>query len=548
MTFHRFPVLRTVATLCSAVLLSACQHLPMLSANESPAADESTPIVHTAVAEITAPAIPELSCDRPIESADFRPAVAPYDTVWQRIRDGFSLDHAETNKRVAAEIRWYARHPEYIARVTKRSGHYIHYIVEELEKENLPLELALLPIVESAFDPFAYSHGRASGMWQFIASTAKIYGVKQDWWYDGRRDVIASTDAAISYLKALHSHFGGNWMHALAAYNSGEGRVDRAIRKNRQLGRNTEFWDLQLPRETRGYVPKLLAISKIVADPERYGVNLTEVPDTAYFEAIELPGQIDLAMAAEMAQVDIDEIYRLNPGFNRWATSPDGPHRLLVPVDQSPLFSEKLAQLDAGDTVSWQRYTIKNGDVLGKIAQRYKTDVSTLQRVNDIKGHSIRAGKTLLIPVASKGAGHYSLSSDQRLAKVQNNSRGKQGRSKTHYKVRSGDSFWNIARRYGVTVRQLAKWNGMAPKDVLRPGRDLVIWTEDPVTVASLDSSRKSITRKVGYRVRKGDSLARIADKFDIKISDITRWNSLDKRKYLQPGQSLTLYVNVVGG
>ena len=464
-------------------------------------------------------------------------------TVWQRIRLGYQLDWQITQKRLDAEFNWYRRHPDYMARVSKRAERYIYYVVQQLEKHDLPLELALLPIVESAYDPFAYSHGRASGMWQFIPGTGRMYKLESNWWYDGRRDVIASTQAAISYLQTLHKYYDGDWLLALAAYNSGQGNVNKAIRKNRKRDKPTDFWSLDLPRETRSYVPKLLALAKLVDNPRRYGTELHPVPNTPYFAEIDTQSQVDLAQAADMAEVDIDEIYRLNPGFNRWATSPSGPHRLLIPVSQQALFEQRLAQLPPKQRLHWQRYTIKPGDSLLLLAKRFNTGVDTIKQINNIRGNMIRAGQSLMIPTASQSGDHYTLSADQRLAEVHQKRTGGSDSKQLFYTVRRGDSLWTIARRYNVRVSKLAYWNAMAPKDTLKPGQKLSIWIKAPVKAQA--GQRDAVVRKVGYRVRSGDSLARIAGKFNVLVSDIIRWNSVNPNKYLQPGQRLTLYVDI---
>lgn len=231
-----------------------------------------------------------------------------------------------------ARIAWYARHQAYLDRVAERATPYLFHIVEEIERRGMPMELALLPIVESAFHPFAYSRSHASGIWQFIPGTGRNYGLKQNWWYDGRRDIVAATDAALRYLDKLNKEFHGNWLHALAAYNTGERNVGRAIKRNRKAGKQTDFWSLRLPRETRGYVPSLLAVAELLAEPEKYGITWQTIENKPYFTQVDIGGQLDLATAAGLADLSMDDLYTLNPAFNRWATAPDGPHHLLVPV------------------------------------------------------------------------------------------------------------------------------------------------------------------------------------------------------------------------
>ncbi|MFC6635407.1 LysM peptidoglycan-binding domain-containing protein [Microbulbifer taiwanensis] len=458
-------------------------------------------------------------------------ALPPVD-IWDRLRRGFRLDRRIDDPKVKDYIAYYARNEGYMARVTERSRRYIFHVAEQLEQSNLPLELALLPIVESAYDPFAYSHARASGMWQFIPATGRSFGLHENWWYDGRRDVAESTRAAVQYFTYLSKRFNGDWELAMAAYNAGEGTVRRAIERNRRRGQGTSFWDLKLPRETKRYVPQLLALAEVVSRPDYYRVPLHDVANQPYYTAVDVGSQIDLSQAAELADIEIEELYLLNPGFNRWATDPNGNHRLLIPVEKQEIFTAALADLPRDQRVTWQRYKIARGDTLSTIARRYETTVAAIREANKLRGNSIRAGKTLLIPSASGPAGQYAYALDQRVKRRQSSGSGR----KSSYTVRPGDTLWGIARSLDVSVRQLASWNSMAPGDTLRPGRTLVAY-------GGSDNSSRT-TRKLSYRVRSGDSLYRIASKFRIDIDDILRWNKISKSSHLQPGQRLTLFVD----
>ena len=465
----------------------------------------------------------------------------PITDVWDRVRAGFSIDDVEDNPRLLAELKWYARHQKYLDRVVERAGPFLHYVINETEKRNLPTELVLLPIVESAYQTFAYSHGRASGIWQFIPSTGKIYGLKQNWWYDGRRDVYASTQAALKYLQDLNKEFKGNWLHALAAYNSGSGTVRRAIRKNKKRGKPTDFWNLKLPKETQAYVPKLLALKRLIAAPENFGITLNCVEDVPYFAEIDIKAQLDLAMAAEMADISLDELYQLNPAFNHWATAPYGPHRLLIPVDHVSTFKTNLAQIPKSERIKWKRHKIKQGQTLSHIADRYSVSVSSLKRLNNLRSHRIREGKYLVIPVSSRKLSEYNLTAYQRKKTLQNIRRS--GHKVTHI-VKPGETFWELSRRYKVKSHNIARWNGMAIRDPLRTGQKLVIWSKSPsASRASARASNNTIQR-ISYRVRNGDSLYLIAQKFNVAMSDLKRWNSFSS-KYLQPGQKIKLYVDV---
>ncbi len=467
-------------------------------------------------------------------------------TLWDRIRNGYAIP-AQNNEQIQIHLKWYAANPRYMKRVSERAERYLYYIVDTLEANDMPLEIALLPIVESAFDPFAYSHGRAAGMWQFIPGTGKNFGLKQNWWYDGRRDITASTNAAVKYLTRLHNQFDGDWLLALAAYNTGEGNVAKAIARNKRAGKPTDFWSLKLPRETSAYVPQLLALAELVAKPTQHGLKLAKIPNKPYFEAVDIGSQIDLAQAADMAEIDIDDLYLLNPGFNRWATDPDGPHQLLVPVDKAENFIENLAMYNASERINWQRYAVKSGDSLISIAKKHQTTVNALKSANNLSSNLIRYGQRLLVPMAAKPSNHYLLSAEQRLEKKQ--SRSPKNRDvKVTVKVKQGDSFWKISRANGVSVANLAKWNGLAPKDTLKVGQSLVIWKRDTSGVAAAlpsEAGPSSVIRKVAYRVRSGDSLARIAGKFNVSIQDIAKWNSITKERLIHPGQSLKLFVDI---
>ncbi|MBU2865196.1 LysM peptidoglycan-binding domain-containing protein [Reinekea forsetii] len=489
----------------------------------------------------------ELAWEQPLDLSRPDPYAKYPDDLYQVLRRGFVFDLTVEDPRITAQLKYYAKHQSYINRVSDRASRYMYHIVQEIEKRDMPMDLALLPIVESAFDPFAYSHGSAAGMWQFIPSTGKMYGLKQNWWYDGRRDVVESTRAALDYLDDLQRMFDGDWLLALASYNSGPGTVFKAQRKNRAAGKPTDFWHLDLPRETEAYVPKMFALAKLFHSPDVYGVELPIVPNEPFFAEVTPGGQIDLAQAATLADMELSEIYLLNPGYNRWATDPDGPDRLLVFADNKEIFEENIKNLPADSRLTWQRHTIKPGDSLLSIAKNYEVTVDVIRDVNKIRGNLIRAGDTLLIPVASKGDNYYSLSAENRL-KVKQNALSGSSKQRTDYIVRNGDTFWDISQKFDVSVQSIARWNNMAPKDILRPGQKLAIWTAPSANTTTKNAiasmQDREVVRKVGYVVRSGDSLSRIASKFNVRIKDIEKWNTITG-KYLQPGDRLTLYVDV---
>jgi membrane-bound lytic murein transglycosylase D len=469
-----------------------------------------------------------------------------------RMRSGFALP-AVDKPAVHKQAAWFANNPAYLERALERARPYLAHVTDQVENRGLPAELVLVPFIESAFDPFAYSHGRAAGLWQIIPGTGERFGLKQNWWYDGRRDVVESTRAALDYLEYLNQLFHGDWLLTLAAYNSGEGTVGRAIHANRVAGQPTDFWHLRLPAETRAYVPRLLGLAAVLAEPDKHSVSLPEIPDIPVFATVDLDSQIDLAVAASLAGIELAELQALNPGFNRWATDPDGPHRLQLPVSAAEPFTLALADLPPAERVRWHRHEVRPGDTLGAIARKYRTTVDVVRSVNDLSGTTIRVGSHLLVPTSTRGTEAYPLSAGNRLAGVQERERS--GRVRREHTVRGGESLWSIARKYGVGVRELAAGNGMAPGDTLAVGRKLVVWQRAEgaqatspaiiVAAAGVAPSTAPLVRRVNYTVRRGDSLYRIADNFRVSVDDIRRWNQLDAKRHLQPGQRLVLHVDV---
>jgi membrane-bound lytic murein transglycosylase D len=466
----------------------------------------------------------------------------PPEDLWQRLRTHFSLPDVD-NARVERELHWYATHEAYMQRVADRARPYLYYIVEQLAARNMPVDFALLPIVESAYDPFAYSRGRAAGLWQFIPSTGKRFDLRQNWWYDGRRDVAASTRAALDYLQYLHNKFDGNWLLALAAYNSGSGAVRYAIRKNERRGKPTDFWHLDLPRETRAYVPRLLAVRDLVADAAKYGVDLPEIPNKPYLARVPIDTQVDIAHAAKMAGLTLKQMYLLNPGFNRWATEPGKTEALFVPLAKADQFAQALATWPVDERVQWLHHKIHSGETLSSIANHYGTTIKILKQVNHLDGSMIRAGHYLMVPNAATSLDQYALNEIMHLRHVELARKG----NKIIHIVRPGDSLWRIGHRYGVTVAELAQWNHIAASTTLSIGQKLVIWRHGKhvAGLRTVSATPADMLRKIHYTVRSGDSLWSISNHFNVDVHKLAGWNSLSLDDYLQPGQHLLLYIDV---
>ena len=460
-------------------------------------------------------------------------AIAPEVDVWQRVRSGFTMTPTlPLNKPTQKQLDRFLKNRQYLNTVAERARPYLHYIVSELDKRNMPMEIALLPVVESGFKFHVYSHSGAAGLWQFMPATGKAFGLEQNGWYDGRRDIVASTDAALDYLQKLHGYF-GDWQLAIAAYNAGEGTVGRAIKKNKKAGKQTDFWSLDLPAETTAYIPKLMAVSQLVFQPNQYGLTLRPLANKPVFAVVGTGTQIDLALAAKLAEMSSDELYQFNPGFNYWATQPEGPHQLVLPVEKIDNFKRKLAALPAKDRMQWQRHKIKQGESLSLIAKKYKTTVRVLKKANKLANSKIRAGRHLLIPMSVGRASDFvsqNKIAKKKVAKIPGNSK------KTIHIVSKGDTWWDLAKAYKVGIKQLASWNDKTPRDTLALGQKLTVWTPKV-------SAGSNKTKTVNYQIKTGDSLWKISQQFNVSVADVREWNGLSTRTLLKPGQMLTLHL-----
>lgn len=465
----RCPGLPAIAISVAFVLSACSQQPPQKTADFQPEPSAQEPVV------IIAPE-PELP-DKTVEELARTPTDpvqtvaqdddAPGGDLWKRIGANLNIPRHMDRREVKGRLAWYAKNQKYLDRVAARGSLYLHYIVGEVEKRGMPLELALLPIVESAFQPRARSHKAAVGIWQFIQGTGERYGLKQNCSYDGRRDIVAATKAALDYLEDLNAEF-GDWLLAVAAYNTGERNVARAIRRNRRAGKDTDFFSLRLHRETRGYVPSLLAVAELVANPERHGIVWQPVPDQQYFAQVDTGGRIDLAVAAKLAALTNDELRDLNPGYEDWATRTQDAHRLLLPVSSEKSFLEKIAgltpaqRLTSADVGEQCYYIVKRGDTLSHIAQRYRgVSARQLQAWNGIsRPRSIKPGQKLKVFAAPAG---------QAVA-------GQPAQEPIAYIVRRGDNLSKIARKFSVTLKQLLAWNNLRKNDTIYPRQKITVY------------------------------------------------------------------------
>jgi membrane-bound lytic murein transglycosylase D len=461
-------------------------------------------------------------------------AVLPITDIWDRLRLGFAID-APPDPQIEVELRWYVDHPLFLENSLQRSGRYLFHILNEIERRELPTELALLPIVESGFQAHAVSRSNAVGLWQFLSETGKDYGLQQTAWVDQRRDVIESTRAALDYLSTLAQQFNGDWTLALAAYNGGPGYISRMCEANRAAGRGADFLDLPLRNETRCYVPKLMALKRLVENPERYGITLPDIPNEPYFTTVDVHGPIRLDLLGAVENLSPDEIRALNGGYNGGSTPPGGPHRVLVPVEAAEQARQALATMPrvavappqpTGDLpqrrVQWRRHKVQPGETLTGLASKYRVSIAALRQANGLHTGMLRKDQDLLIPVV--------YAADTRPGPA----RGCDGERVVH-RAKPGETLWAIARRYQVDVSRITACNPALAGGRIAAGQTVSVFRAAEATAVA-DASRRHT-----YTVRQGDTAWRIAQNFGVSLEQLQRWNDGLKTRPLQPGDRLTV-------
>jgi peptidoglycan lytic transglycosylase D len=457
----------------AALLLGACATTPQ--APEPAVASDSVPAAASeapppaAVAKpvpVTPPALfegerLEIRERRDLASID---RTAPIDDLWQRIRNGFAIPDLDSAI-VREKTRYYAARPDYLQRIFDRSRLYLYHIVEEIEKRGMPTELALLPMVESAFNPMAYSRAHASGLWQFIPGTGRRFELEQNWWYDGRRDIVESTNAALDYLTKLHQMH-GDWHLALASYNWGENAVARAIAKNHSAGKPGDYASLTMPPETRQYIPKLQALKNIINNPEPFGIDIGPIPNQPYFATVTKLRDIDVQLAARLAEMPVEEFIALNPGFSRPVIRAAVTPRIVLPADKVDVFHENLTKLGEKSLVSWKSYYPKPNETLESIAKKHGMTVSQLREVNGISPRNKAVPRLLVVPMDA------SASSGLRKLPIMYAPPIPVTTRKVFHTVKAGETLTSIATKYRVSVEDLKRWNGVTQAVA---GRKLVL-------------------------------------------------------------------------
>lgn len=443
--------------------------------------------------------------------------------LWHYISDGINIKIPQ-NAKIKAERERYTKSKNYLPKVAERAEPYMYWIVEQIEKRNMPIELALLPIVESEFNPHAKSSARAAGIWQIVPTTGIYYGLRQDEWYDGRQDVIESTNAALDMLERLNKMFNGDWLLTIAAYNSGEGRVLNAIKANKARGRKTDFWSLSLPQETSVYVPRLLALADIMKNQNKYGINFPRSNTRRALDQLEVGQQIELTQVAKITGLPLEQIRQMNAGYKHQVTPPNGPHKITLPKSHSALLKQAIVGQQTA-LVTKASYTIQEGDDLEKIARRYSSNKNAILTFNQLTADEITTGNTIDVPMYSADVAESLLNNKLSEEKKKNTPR------KVSYTVKSGDSLSVIAKRLNVKATDLKKWNNLK-NNSLKPGQRLAYFTDN------------SKAKKITYHIKTGDTMTSVARKYGLDINDVLNWNrNLPNIHQLNLGDQLTLYV-----
>ena len=450
-------------------------------------------------------------------------------SIWPEIADHFDLPSASYHSNVRRQIYWLTHNPANFEQLTENAKPYIYYVYQQTRKKHLPAELALLPMLESNYKPFTYSQVGAVGLWQLMPGTATGEGITMNWWYDGRRDVVASTEVALNYLSYLHKMLNNNWLLAIAAYDAGAGTILNAIHYNREHGRSTDFWSLPLPKETRQYVPRLIAIADILRHPSYYHIHLPFVANTPYLGTATIDKQMDLSAIAKAASVSLSEVQILNPGFRRLATPPNQKTTLVLPISHIHTFLSKIKAQVKSATAKWIHYKVQPGDTLSTIAKKFKTTINAIKQANNLHNHIIRVFHAILIPEATKQAIKAIIHS--KISKSIMNEDHLPGPQQVIYSVTSHDSFSRIAHKYHVKIAQIRYWNNLTQHHVLKKGEKLILWTG------------QHHAYKPGfhtYAVVPDDTLSVIAEKNHTTVSRLKKLNHL-RSDILNIGQRLTI-------
>lgn len=454
---------------------------------------------------------------------------------WENLLKHSAIKYTGHDSLYLQHAKWFKQHPNYIYQILINAKPFLAYIYNQIENKKLPSELLYLPIIESNYDPYAYSYQSAAGIWQLMNLTAKRFNIEQNWWYDGRRDIIDSTEGALKYLSFLYKEFHHNWLLAIAAYNAGEGTVKKAILKNKMHHKPIDFWSLSLPKQTTQYVPKWLALSNNIKTLLKNTPKDFPVIDQK-LSRLDLTNQIDLRLVSQLSRLSLENVYFYNPGFNQWATAPDIKQHLLLPRTNINFFKQAIKHIPKDKLVAWRIYTVERGDNLGSIAEHFNITLKDILKYNQISGTKIYTHQHLILPIASAENTVYekNMFNARKTPPVTLET--------IQYVIKSGDSLWNIAKQYHVSVKQICSWNQIKASTPIKPRNTLNIIKKIKHKHNAL--SRPEVIRRIYYSVKKGESCSLIARKFRLPIKKMYEWNSVCN-KNIYPKQKLKIFIDV---
>jgi membrane-bound lytic murein transglycosylase D len=494
------------------------------------------------------------------------------DSLWSVLAKSFSLQYSITPQ-VQAQIDWYREHPIQFYQLANQATPYLYYIYQKIQAYQIPAEIALLPLIESNYNPFVSSASGAGGLWQLMPNTAAELGIRQNWWYDGRRDIAASTKAALDYLDYLQTVFDGNWLLTFAAYNSGASAVQQAIGKNTRTGIPTGFWLLHLPQQTQNYVTKILALAAIIKEPDKYGIKLPVVKNEPYLEAVDVGSQIELAQVAKLAGMDLPTLYRLNPGYKHWATEPNSKHKLLLPIDVVDDFKIKLAQLPTEKRVKWDKYAVQPGDNLKQIASNFHIKPELVKEINNLRSDFVEVGKVLRLPLGSREPRYspeiyYSKSVklpsetssrevnpiklaasklEQAQTQPQKPEPIKLALPPTPAAITSAENISPAIKATAFTVALAEKSTAKTPDSKPAPSSTVakkmrVTSQPNPNKFVQVKTVLQKRAHKILHRVKAGETLFSIARNYKITRALLCQWNNLALDEELSVGDQLVIY------
>ena len=526
------------------ISLNKQQSLESAATEAVPAKEPNLPQVSSI--EPSLPATSLAKTNLPESSLILPPQQEKPPSIWEKIANAsnFAIPYHQPELKKALKL--YTGNQSFFDRISEFGQYVLYHIVETLEKKNLPLELAVLAIVESDLNPFAYSFAKASGIWQIIPSTAKYLQLEINWWIDERRDIVLSTEKGLEYLVSNYRRF-ENWDHAMAAYNSGPNRVSQAIKSNKRKGRKTDYWSLKLPQETSFYLPKFYAILTIIRNPELFEVVLPYIPSKPYFAVVDTPEQVSIPWLAGKLEVSKDELYRLNPAYNHFVTQPSNNKHILVPFDKKQQAEQAIAAYtNARYNKVWQRFMLLKGEKVTDVPKKIPVSLAAIDAVNDKKyTRSTNLNRQILIDMPKHRSRSFAQLVEERLQLLKNKTEIKK------YKVKPGDNLWNIARKHKISAKELRKMNGLPKSGLIFPGMELMLTLPSEVAaIQYTENMDRKILKKLHHKVKQRETLISIARKYGTKLHKLIEWNKdgLSENRLIRTGQRLVVFVDLAKG